>query len=119
MRSWVFLDRDGTINVSAPRGGYITRAGELALLRGAAAAVRRLNEAGAWVGVVTNQRGVALGLMSEADVDGVHARLRELLAAEGAHVDGIWTCPHAEGACDCRKPQPGILLQAQREHPEI
>ncbi len=65
--------------------------------------------------VVTNQRGIALGLMSEADLEAVNARLEELLAAEGAHLDAILHCPHAKGACDCRKPGTGMFERAARE----
>lgn len=116
---WVFLDRDGTINVAAAAGEYITSADQLALLPGAAEAIRRLNEAGAWVGVVTNQRGIARGEMSEADLEAVHDRLAWELAGNGAHLDAIYHCPHEQGACTCRKPEPGMLLSAQREHPEL
>jgi D-glycero-D-manno-heptose 1,7-bisphosphate phosphatase len=111
-----FLDRDGTINVKAPEGEYVETPAEVRLLPGAAAAVRRLNEAGIPVLVVTNQRGIALGRMTEADLAAVHRRLAELLAAEGARVDAWYHCPHDRGECDCRKPEPGMLLRAAREH---
>ncbi len=111
---WVFLDRDGTINVPARPGDYVTDPGAVELLDGAATAIRRLNDAGVWVGVVTNQRGVP----AEA-VEAVHGRLRELLADEGAYLDGIWVCPHQDGECDCRKPLPGLLLQARETNPDI
>jgi D-glycero-D-manno-heptose 1,7-bisphosphate phosphatase len=84
---WGFLDRDGTINVSAPKGEYLRRPEDVALLPGAGTAVRRLNDAGVPVFVVTNQRGVALGRMTLADVDAVNERLSELLAAVGARID--------------------------------
>lgn len=108
----VLLDRDGTINVNPPEGDYVRDPAELALLPRAAAAVRRLNEAGVPVAVVTNQRGIALGRMTEDDLAAVHERLRALLAREGAHLDAIHHCPHEEGECDCRKPAPGMLLAA-------
>jgi D-glycero-D-manno-heptose 1,7-bisphosphate phosphatase len=110
-----FLDRDGTINRGAPEGEYVERPEELELLPGAGAAVRRLNDAGMRVVVVTNQRGVALGRMTLADLDAVHAELRRQLAAHGARLDGIYACPHAEDACDCRKPRPGLLARATAE----
>jgi D-glycero-D-manno-heptose 1,7-bisphosphate phosphatase len=116
---WVFLDRDGTLNVKAPDGEYVERPEALELLPGAADAVRMLNRAGLWTGVVTNQRGVALGRMSIEDLNAVHARLEHLLRLGGAFVDAIYTCPHGIGVCDCRKPQPGLLLKAQSEHPTI
>jgi D-glycero-D-manno-heptose 1,7-bisphosphate phosphatase len=66
--------------------------------------------------VVTNQRGVARGLMSAGDVDAIHARAQRELAAEGARVDAFYVCPHAdEDACGCRKPEPGLILRAARE----
>jgi D-glycero-D-manno-heptose 1,7-bisphosphate phosphatase len=115
----VFLDRDGTLNVKPPDGEYVERPEELELLPGAAAAVRMLNRAGLWTGVVTNQRGVALGRMSASDLEAVHERLRRLLDLEEAHVDAIYACTHGLDECECRKPHPGLLLRAQSEHPEI
>ncbi len=111
-----FLDRDGTINVKAPEGEYVETPGEVVLLPGAAEAVRMLNEAGVPVFVVTNQRGIALGRMTEEDLAAVHARLAELLAAEGARVDAWYHCPHDRGECDCRKPGTAMLERAAREH---
>jgi D-glycero-D-manno-heptose 1,7-bisphosphate phosphatase len=110
-----FLDRDGTINESPPEGEYVTSPEEIRLLPGAAEAIRLLNEHPAKVVVVTNQRGIALGRMSEADLQGINERLVDLLARENAHLDAIFHCPHHEGACDCRKPRPGMLERAARE----
>ena len=115
----VLLDRDGTVNVKAADDDYVRSADALVLLPGAGAAVARLNAAGLPVYVVTNQRGVARGLMTLADLDAIHARLAALLAADGAHVDGVYACPHASGACDCRKPQGGLVAQVVRDHPEV
>jgi D-glycero-D-manno-heptose 1,7-bisphosphate phosphatase len=109
----VLLDRDGTINVKAPAGQYIMSPERVELLPGAGDAIRALNYAGVPAVVVTNQRGIALGHMSEDDLIGVHARLHELLAAEGAHLDGIFHCPHDEGVCACRKPGTLLLEQAR------
>jgi D-glycero-D-manno-heptose 1,7-bisphosphate phosphatase len=108
----VLLDRDGTLNRKAPEGSYVTQPSELQVLPGAGEAVRRLNEAGIAVAVVTNQRCVALGLVTEETLESIHARLRDDLAACGARVDAIYHCPHLEGACDCRKPAPGMLRAA-------
>ena len=116
---WVFLDRDGTINVKARPGEYVERPRDLVLLAGAGEAVARLNRAGVWTGLVTNQRGVARGSMSAADLDAVHARLGLLLAEHGARLDAIYSCTHESGACACRKPEPGMLLQAREEHPGL
>jgi D-glycero-D-manno-heptose 1,7-bisphosphate phosphatase len=119
-RAAAFLDRDGTINVKAPEGEYVTHPDRVRLLPGAARAVRRLNDLGALVIVVTNQRGIALGRMTEGDLHQVHARLTALLADEaGAHIDAFFFCPHDRGRCDCRKPHPGLLRNAVRRFPDI
>lgn len=110
-----FLDRDGTINESPPEGEYVTSPEALVLLPGAAEAIRRLNRHPARVVVVTNQRGIALGRMTEADLSAIHQRLQSELAREGARLDAIFHCPHHEGACDCRKPAPGMFERAARE----
>jgi D-glycero-D-manno-heptose 1,7-bisphosphate phosphatase len=115
----VFLDRDGTINRKAPEGDYVRSPDALVLLDGAAAAIARLRSAGARVVVVTNQRGVALGRMSLADLAGVHQQLQLELATAGAQVDAIYSCPHEVGSCDCRKPAPGLFLQAVDDDPLI
>ena len=116
---WVFLDRDGTINVEPPLGEYVTAAEQLELLPDAAKAIRLLNDARVWTAVATNQRGIALGEMTERDLRAVHARLSDELARHGARLDAIYHCPHEQGACSCRKPRPGLLLRAQREHPGL
>ena len=107
MRPTAFLDRDGTINVKAAEGDYVTSWGEFAFLPGAEEAVRLLAEAGWRVVVVTNQRGVALGRMSMDDVDDIHRRLQERVP-----IDAVYVCPHERDACDCRKPGDGMLRQA-------
>lgn len=111
----VFLDRDGTINESAPEGEYVTSPEAMRLIPGAGDAVRMLNEHPVKVVVVTNQRGIALGKMSEADLAAIHRRLVDDLAGCGAHLDGIFHCPHQRGACDCRKPETGMFERAARE----
>lgn len=111
----VLLDRDGTINVGADEGSYIVAPAEVTLLPGAAAAIARLNHAGVTVAVVTNQRCIALGEATTADVAAVHARIATLLAHSGAWVDAWFICPHGVGECDCRKPAPGLVQQAMAE----
>ncbi len=110
-----FLDRDGTINESPPEGEYVTSPAGLRLLEGAAEAVRLLNEHPAKVVVVTNQRGIALGKMSEADLERVTDRLTRELGRSGARLDASLHCPHHEGACECRKPGTGMFERAARE----
>ena len=113
--STVFLDRDGTVNVKAPEGQYVTLPGEVVLIPGAAEAISRLNAASVQVILVTNQRWLS-SLPDMTPYVQVHARLEELLAANGAHLDGAYYCPHAAGSCDCRKPSPGMLHRAAAEH---
>ena len=116
-RPAVFLDRDGTV---VRDSGYIRSPEEVVLLPGVAAAIRSLREARFAVVVVTNQSGIARGLLDEKTLSRIHARLRERLGTEGTAVDGIFFCPHhpEEGEppyrreCDCRKPKPGLLLRA-------
>lgn len=112
----VFLDRDGTINVKAAAGEYVRSPAELVLLPGAAKAVAALNAAGLRTVLVTNQRWLSQPAADPASFAAVHGRLEELLAAEGARLDAAYHCPHAAGACDCRKPGAGMLLRAAREH---
>lgn len=115
----VFLDRDGVVNEKAPEGRYITSWTEFHLLPGVDEAIARLNRAGLRVIVVSNQRGVALGLYSVADVEAIHAELQKTLQAQGARVDAFYFCPHDRNQCDCRKPLPGMFEQARRAFPNI
>jgi D-glycero-D-manno-heptose 1,7-bisphosphate phosphatase len=110
----VLLDRDGTINVKAPEGHYITHPDQVELLPGAAQAIAALNRARVPVVVVTNQRGIALGLMTETDLEAVGATLTELLKHEHAHIERTFYCPHDRGTCACRKPGT-LLLERARE----
>lgn len=110
-----FLDRDGTINESPPEGEYVTAPDAVRLLPGAAEAIRILNEHPAKVVVVTNQRGIALGKMTEADLSAVNERLEAELARHGAQLDGIVHCPHHAGTCNCRKPETGMFERAASE----
>ena len=109
----VFLDRDGTI-VEDP--GFLHEPEKVKLLPGAAAAIRRLNEAGYLAIVVTNQSGIARGRFTVADYEAVQQRLGALLAAQGARLDGAYFCPHHPqftGPCDCRKPGLKLFRDAQ------
>lgn len=114
-----FLDRDGTINQKAPEGDYVSTTDTLRLIPGVAEAIGKLNHAGIRVLVVTNQRGVALGLYTMAHVDAIHSQLQDELSCAGAHVDGFYVCPHDKDACICRKPGIGLFQQAQRDYPDV
>jgi len=123
LRRTVFLDRDGVLNelVPDPRSGNCESPEDprdVALLPGAADAVRRLRAEGYLVMVVSNQPGAAKGQTSREAVDAVHGAVVAALAADGATVDAWRYCfhhPDAGDACGCRKPEPGLLLDAARE----
>ena len=112
----VFLDRDGTINVKAAAGGYVTSPADLILLPGAAKAVAALNKAGLRTVLVTNQRWLSGPCTDHMRYAAVHARLEQLLGNDGGRLDAAYHCPHAIGVCDCRKPGAGMLIRAAREH---
>lgn len=118
----VFLDRDGTIIDDV---GYINEPKQVRLLAGAAEAVRRMRAAGYRIVIISNQSGVARGLLDEKTLAQVQARLEELLDREGACLDGVYYCPYLDGPeavveayrrnSELRKPRPGMLFQAARE----
>jgi D-glycero-D-manno-heptose 1,7-bisphosphate phosphatase len=115
-----FLDRDGTINAKPPGDGYVVTPEELRLLPQVGEAIRRLNDAGIKVLVITNQRGIARGKLTVRTLNKIHSRLSELIDLEaGAHVDDFFYCPHEIGTCSCRKPGIGMFLQAEQRWPEI
>jgi heptosyltransferase-2 len=109
----IFLDRDGTLN---PDPGYLKLPDQLELFPGVSEALASLKRAGARLIVVTNQSGVARGLLSRDDLDAVHMKLKQLLDAAGAPLDAIYSCPHhPNDGCDCRKPNRGMIDQAVQE----
>ena len=115
-RGAVFLDRDGTIIEDV---GYLADPDGVRLLRGAGPAIARLNQSGLPVIVVTNQSGIARGLLDEAAYQATARRLDQILAAEGARLDGHYHCPHhpdVTGPCDCRKPGVALYQRAAAEH---
>jgi D-glycero-D-manno-heptose 1,7-bisphosphate phosphatase len=114
--AYVFLDRDGVLNRTLV-GSYVVSWEQFEVLPGVEQAVAQLNRSGRKVIVVTNQRGIALGLHSEADLRALHDHLREHLAMHGAHLDAIYYCPHDNGECQCRKPQTGMFEQAFQDFP--
>lgn len=117
-RAAAFLDRDGTIIDDVH---YIAQPDLVRLRSGAAQAIARLNRARVPVIVVTNQSGIARGLLTESDYQRVQERMAQLIAAEGdgAHIDASYMCPHHPdfgGRCECRKPGTLLFRQAAREH---
>lgn len=110
MSRCLFFDRDGTL---IEERNYLSDPSQVALIPGAAEAVRLARQAGYLAVVLTNQSGVGRGYFTPADVEAVHRRLEELLAEEGAKLDAIYICPHApEEGCACRKPLPGLAVRA-------
>lgn len=115
----VFLDRDGVINRKMPEGKYVTSWEDFAILPEVPAAIKRMNDAGLRVIVVSNQRCIALGLCTRADIEDIHSRLEKLLDAEGSHIDRFYVCEHDAGECDCRKPDIGLFRLAVADFPSI
>lgn len=119
-RPAAFLDRDGVI-IEDP--GHLHDVGQVALIPGAAAAIRRVNDSGYASVVITNQSVVARGLCDEAQLRAIHDEMIRRLDLEGARLDAIYYCPHHPEIgeapyrqdCDCRKPKPGLLLRAAVE----
>ena len=117
MNRAAFLDRDGVINRKAREGEYVTRWEEMQILPGVGEAISLLNGAGFRVIIVSNQRCVAKGLISSVDLEALHQKMCSVLASDGATIDGVYYCPHEkQPACRCRKPEPGMLLDAARDH---
>jgi D-glycero-D-manno-heptose 1,7-bisphosphate phosphatase len=121
----VFLDRDGTLNVEK---GYIRNVDDLELIPGVAESVRKLNDAGILAILTTNQTGAARGFYDLSHIDALHERLAKLLDEQaGAKLDAVFSCPHlGKGIvpelavdCTCRKPEPGMILDACRQFPQI
>jgi D-glycero-D-manno-heptose 1,7-bisphosphate phosphatase len=117
LRSAAFLDRDGVLNVDR---GYVSDRADFEWIPGAQEAIRHLNDAGYLVVVVTNQSGIARGLYTEREFAALHRWMDDCLRTSEAHIDAVYLCPHLPDAgmgryrveCECRKPRPGMLLQA-------
>jgi D-glycero-D-manno-heptose 1,7-bisphosphate phosphatase len=113
----VFIDRDGTINVDKD---YLTDPDDIEFIEGSPEAIRLANDLGLKVVVISNQSGVARGLMSESQVESVNAQLIRMLRDKGATVDAMYYCPHHPDygervKCNCRKPDIGMLLKAKEK----
>ena len=111
-----FLDRDGTVIIERD---YLADPDGVELVSGAVEALRALRDAGFDLIVVTNQSGIARGLYAESDFRAVQKRLDDILVDAGVPLTAVYFCPHHPdhtGPCDCRKPNPGMYLQAAEEH---
>ncbi len=112
----LLVDRDGTLNVKAPKAQYVASWTQFQWLPGAREGLKMLAQAGFQFALITNQAGVARGMIRQDDLDDIHARLREDLAHDGVEILRVYVCPHHwDDGCDCRKPKPGMLLQASHD----
>lgn len=117
----IFIDRDGTINDEVD---FLRNPDQLKLIPRSAEAITELNRLGLRIFILTNQSGIARGILTEDDLRGIHARLLQMLESRNARVDRIYYCPHhPEGSikqysieCDCRKPKTGMLQKAAKEY---
>jgi D-glycero-D-manno-heptose 1,7-bisphosphate phosphatase len=116
-RRVVFLDRDGVINRKPPENDYVKNWSEFEFIPGAIEALKLLTQNGYDIYIITNQRGIARGIMSERDLDIIHEKMKAELGKHNAKINGIYYCPHGlDDGCDCRKPKPGLLFRAASEH---
>ena len=115
---YVFLDRDGVLNRKMPEGVYVSDWQQFQWLPGAKEAIARMHRAGLTVIVVSNQRGVALGLLTVAQLELIHGNMQTDLGQHGGRLDAIYYCPHDIDACHCRKPGTGLFEQAFENFPE-
>jgi D-glycero-D-manno-heptose 1,7-bisphosphate phosphatase len=112
----VILDRDGVLNHKPPQADYVRSWSDWTWCEGALEALRLLHDAGYRCLIASNQAGIGRGVMSEADLASVHDRMKQEVAQAGGWIDAIYWCPHNwDDGCDCRKPKPGLLHQAQRD----
>jgi D-glycero-D-manno-heptose 1,7-bisphosphate phosphatase len=115
-RPAIILDRDGVLNERPPRANYVRTWADFKWLPGAKESLRALNQAGYRIVVVSNQAGVARGAMSEADLLEIHRQMVKEVEQAGGRIDAVYYCPHDwDEGCECRKPKPGLLFQAQRD----
>lgn len=115
-RPAVLLDRDGVLNKKMPRAQYVRSFADWEWLPGAKEALRLLKEAGYRVIIVSNQAGIARGAMTEGALIHIHERIKAEVVEAGGQIDAIYYCPHGwDEGCECRKPKPGMLFQAQRD----
>lgn len=121
MKRALFLDRDGVINVDH---AYVHKPDDFEFIDGIFELVAAANRAGYLTIVITNQAGIGRGYYTEADFEKLTAWMKQQFLLNGAHIDDVYYCPHhPESAigdylqeCDCRKPKPGMLLKAMKEH---
>lgn len=112
----VILDRDGVLNQRPRRAEYVRSWEEFKWLPGAKEALKLLREKGYRVVIVSNQAGIGRGVMTESDLSEIHRLMKEQAAEAGGKIEAVYYCPHDWNAgCECRKPNPALLFQAQKE----
>ena len=114
-----FLDRDGVLNYKPEDRYYIDTLDAFALLPEVGEAIGDLSRAGYLVFITSNQQAVAKGVLSPEDLEKMDRRLRGEAEKQGGRIERSYYCTHMAGACDCRKPLPGLLLKAFREFPGL
>lgn len=115
LRKVVFLDRDGTINYDSP--DYIKNRFEFEFIPGSIEAIRELTISGFSSIVITNQSALARKLISYAELNYMHGMMKDTVASGGGKITDIFFCPHMPNeGCDCRKPEPGLIIRAQRRY---
>lgn len=115
MNKALFLDRDGVVNIDT---GHLYKIEDFKFIKGVPGLIKKYNNAGYKVIIVTNQSGIAKKYYIEKDMHRLHAHISKKLAENGAHIDALYFCPHHPDfteACECRKPKPGMILQAARD----
>ncbi len=113
----IFLDRDGTVNVGTPTYERVDSVEKVQLLPNTLKALEVLSQLDFLVFFVTNQAGLAEGLISEAQFDEINNKVLELVSSSGVKIEKTFVCPHGEASvCSCRKPKPGLLINAAREY---
>ena len=116
-QKYIFIDRDGTLNVRPKKAEYIVKPEDFIWLDGAKTAIKKLNDAGYFVILISNQAGIARGAMTNDDFYKVQKKLSEDLKNIGAHIDAVYFCPHGwDDNCECRKPKPGLIYKAQKDY---
>ena len=115
----LFLDRDGVINHRLP-GAYVSKSEEFQFFQGVPQAIAQLTQQFDYIFIVTNQAGIGKGLMTEEDLGKIHENMLLEIEAAGGQIDAIYHCPERSGSNhECRKPNPGMALQAQHDFPDV
>lgn len=116
-KKYIFLDRDGVTNERPPKAEYVCKPEDFKWLPGAKEALKKLNEAGYFSILISNQAGIARGVMTVDDFEKVQAKMVADLEKSGTQIGAVYYCPHGwDDNCECRKPKPGMLYQAQKDY---